>query len=1743
MNRIYQGRVARVEIPIQITLPQKGKGKPKIETQWLLFHRDPVRAQHLTRRVPELLEKIESEIAGRAVLSKEERAQRPKSKELQEYELLRAEQREQWHEALWQHHQLFQDAVNYYTVALAAMAEGALDKTGANTAMADFAVQVRDRWNSFAHKGKERTGLRQSLCRTLVLLDDEKATWEVCTKIILDGASKHFPERKDAKGIDVFHRVIEEMFPEKSRGLNPQKMSNSDWPWLCWTSATGETPAKSFYRKNRGIHDFLSELFNANEHGLASLAKKPVADTFLTSIEQTDDESEPSEVAASTHAQADELTKEGADGVEKFTGVEAVNKLRACLITAKKLLTDDTFKMDFALMGGNIGEADAVFERIEKALADKEKECKEKPESLWFQKWNTGGKDKDNLRVELFVLFGFDGGSAFTAALLKARVKKFHLDRLRKTDLAGYVAIVDKYGLCGPIEREHERVNGKEPFKIVADVRVKAKKALSDESFQKTARDKPHADYIQEIRDKNDNIVFPGFTAIRRFATPKEETATDGERKLVFRPWKIGATEWKNFEFAAFEEALKSPNQIKKKTEERTKERKKLEAIEKLYKGRGREKATDEDGEEEGHLPGFKDDDRFGVIEALHKTLAVEDGTEPDKTYEYGFSQAALRGYEELCAEWNKHITPDEPFSEEKAKKLRDEVLKDHQRNHRDDVGAVRLFEELLKKPNWCLWRTPTTTQETWRKANNHSTNILRDYLRYQEVVERIAALNKKVNYTPADASLSRRLFDFKAGAQGGFSHGVDKENGDLWFATQIAVKNAGGKLRKQDVRIHYSAPRLLRDASRVLSEDEKLNEANWMPPIMRALGIEEIAKHDFSKHAVSLMPDWKPGTRSSEPDRMLLNFVLTLKEDDFVGRLRKAIKREIWPWPRQFNVNGDFNDATLRWPHEDWEKAQKWKDFPKTDGKPVKWFEQASLTSFRFVSVDLGQKQAGAYALMEASCCLSGGDRAKARYIGSVGEGMNRRDWYARVLTKGLLKLPGENAEVFRPEYINGKPVKGTGKFREELSGSAGRKATDIESAQTITLLTDLQQLDLLDEDCRDAVTLQKRLMFPDQNAKLLVALRRVQSFAGRLHRWCWFLNTKGERKDHAQRQRTAIKEIAEADPHPWLSASTHEAAKNLYEQVKDKKEAVMPTPDPRIAGTLAKQLDWLMENLPATLEIIANRVYHSRGGHFVWSKHPDKTDCHLLGFKEWNELERKNLRKDELMLAGQRGLSIDRIEQMEELRKRCQSLNQMARRTVGEPPLKSRDDSIPDPCPAILAKLDSIKEQRRNQTAHMILTEALGLRLREPAELTTEAEWELAEAKDQHGEYEKADFKGCPILTDKPNDWRGIIDFIVIEDLSRYRTTQGRAPRENSRLMKWCHRAIRDKLKEMCQPFGIPLVETPAAYSSRFCSRSGVAGFRATELSPSMLNESKWRWRAKKHDDGKEETKEQRERREKWEAVFADVRNINEGRDGITKGKKYRTLLVPDAGGSVFIPISALNEHYQRPAKDSSKPKLARPMVQYVQVNLEMNQCKFPRLIHADINAAVNLGLRAVANPKVWSIHSRLRSEREVGSPIAAKTKKAKRGKKGAPTVNEPFDVPFEEIKPDEFFAKEKRKHGSRAEAKGVKIVILSAERAIAKSTKADDEQVRRHWLEVAQKKTPKASDSRHPNFFADTANFFRTHWGAAKLQPLLPGDTHPAHLVSGKALWGYVKNQEWKHTAAINSARLTDWKRDSQ
>jgi hypothetical protein len=123
------------------------------------------------------------------------------------------------------------------------------------------------------------------------------------------------------------------------------------------------------------------------------------------------------------------------------------------------------------------------------------------------------------------------------------------------------------------------------------------------------------------------------------------------------------------------------------------------------------------------------------------------------------------------------------------------------------------------------------------------------------------------------------------------------------------------------------------------------------------------------------------------------------------------------------------------------------------------------------------------------------------------------------------------------------------------------------------------------------------------------------------------------------------------------------------------------------------------------------------------------------------------------------------------------------------------------------------------------------------------------------------------------------------------------------------------------------------------------------------------------------------------KWvQELIRQVNKLNEGRDG----KPPRTLLAPLAGGPIFVPIvDQLNGADIQPA-----------------------------LAQADINAAINLGLRAIADPRLWSIHPRCRTQRQ-GNQILTREKR-KFGEKGQPlTAHRADGVKTDDTRNPNFFA----------------------------------------------------------------------------------------------------------------------------
>lgn len=1122
----------------------------------------------------------------------------------------------------------------------------------------------------------------------------------------------------------------------------------------------------------------------------------------------------------------------------------------------------------------------------------------------------------------------------------------------------------------------------------------KDKTAAEDAIADARVGDHPHFDYFTNL------ALVPG---------------VDGDRET--------RAVWFEYDLAAFIEALKAPHRYYQDTLKREAAAEGLRRRIASMDGRGCEASGDDEASEP--LPGFEGDERIRLLQIIVrdrlKWVAEAEGWDVDsEEREYTIRERTLRGFGEIKRRW-RAAAEDGSATENHLLK----ILAAEQTEHRDDFGSSELYRELAKPMFHPIWRDEGT--QPW-----HAEDPLRAWLAYNDLKAELVDKERPIRFTPAHPEYSPRFFIFpkrseskpKKGERIARKPGLlsRHEPGQLAFTAGIVLPTDRG-LAPKVARIQYAAPRLCRDRIRT-SGDSDLHEAPWVQPMMAALGLAESPERvNFANCRITLEP--------ANPCDIQLVFPLEVGAE----RIKKAVA-PAFSWERQFNKQPEgvgFCNASLRWPHE-----------KQPSKAPTPWHKE--VDEFRSIAVDLGQRNAGAYARI----CVRSGRNPGKRPSRAIGETDGKR-WRAELERAGQFRLPGEDARIWRERSkLDARRPDDSGlgfDFREELWGDRGRPARDWEADDTAELM---RLLEAPPEDERHSILndgWRRELSFPEQNDKLLIAMRRFQSRIARLHRWCWMLGGNDRQKD------IAWTEITECEDARLAPADLRMAAEKR---------------DPRVKEGLERQLRERIELAPDILMRIANRVLPLRGRSWRWERHPSSTPGNTLHhlIQSGPPLDSG---KRPVWLRGQRGLSLRRIEQIEELRKRFQSLNQSLRREVGGKAPIRRDEAVPDTCPDLLEKLSNLKEQRINQTAHLILAEALGLRLAPPAP----DKKALRQRQDQHGAYEK--------ILDGQGRWIGVADFIVVENLSRYRASQGRAPRENSRLMKWCHRAVRDKLTQLCEVFGLPVVETPAAYSSRFCSRSGVPGFRAAEVAAGFTKHGQWRWIAAKKDERGRPTGEA-------QRLVALDRQLAEAQVALEKalvGERHpgpfpkRTLLVPSAGGGIFVPIV-----------DAVK-------------GAEMQ----PALAQADVNAAINLALRAVADPRVWGIYPRLRT-------ICAGTGQTDKGKRAANRTPCTDGM--------RLLAREKRRYGE----KGPAITV--------------------HRLGSAGK-----NDTAQPNFFADLAGLAsvaqklgsesREHrwlcdeWTTAEIR----GEEGAPALVHGKSFWGCVKAAQWSRIQEINGRRLTKWR----
>lgn len=978
-----------------------------------------------------------------------------------------------------------------------------------------------------------------------------------------------------------------------------------------------------------------------------------------------------------------------------------------------------------------------------------------------------------------------------------------------------------------------------------------------------------------------------------------------GKRGYVFRaftalpawnPESPGTPVWKEFDIAAFKEALKSLNQFNQKTEER-------EASELDLRGRiaiqlgspvaGWKPRKNEDGEE-ARAPEPLDKNLFQLARELEHDL-TEDladsvlGEERHYTFgeaEYRFrdgewrvSTSALRGYRDLAEQWRKLL---HKHGEALTQQMLEDAVKDYQRDDKNKktIGSVPLFLRLCERKYWPLWQDAHEDSD----VDSGRRSFLSEVASFHRTLRDFERSLEPINLTPAEPHHSRRLYIFSDAAKVAFGETAK----GCTVECAIAFEPGVHETREQRVRLRYSGKRLLRDELQGGDAGSR-----WLQPMTRALGLtlpNDEEKAEFES-AVSLMPDTvasRPGR--VEAPRFLLNFPVTLDPSWIHAGLGKAAR-----WQGQFNGTRD-KSLHLHWPGTINEKVK---------GGDSPWWRNPEVIAngFTCFSVDLGQRSAGAWALLRVTGFdpreRGSGTKRPVREIGRDGE----QTWFAEVTGTGMLRLPGEDQRV----------LDSNGKSGVEFHGKAGRNACEKEWQSA----RDLAQA-LLGKPDDWVGTSAAEKSFPEQSDSLIALAGRRLTRLNTFHRWSCF---DPDRPEVAARREKMIERLIEELGH-WSDDDVSSWADLVREgDIKSFRER---------AG---HEFDRLRDALESHLTAIANRVVPLRDRSWRWEKFKSASNGGLHG-----KLRDTGLRLTESMtwIRGQRGLSLARIEQVENLRRLFLRYNRSFDREAGKPAKFGHEDRgrrSGEPCQLLLDKLDRMKEQRVNQTAHLILANALGLRLK-----THDIDRATRVAKDIHGEYEKI-----------PD--RAPVDFIVIENLDRYLTSQGRAPSENSRLMKWAHRSVRDKIKMLAEePFGIPVLETAAAFSSRFCALTGIAGDRCEEraeidqyLKDSLLRRSQQAPRIGQASP--EDWKTLLEQFSELETLNADWKRTPKPQ---RKAKKPpRTLFLPKRGGPLFLD-----------AGDNVMNTLPR---------------------QADVNAAINIGLRAVAAPEALDILHKIRTERD--------------------------------------------------------------------------------------------------------------------------------------------------------------------
>jgi IS605 OrfB family transposase len=233
-----------------------------------------------------------------------------------------------------------------------------------------------------------------------------------------------------------------------------------------------------------------------------------------------------------------------------------------------------------------------------------------------------------------------------------------------------------------------------------------------------------------------------------------------------------------------------------------------------------------------------------------------------------------------------------------------------------------------------------------------------------------------------------------------------------------------------------------------------------------------------------------------------------------------------------------------------------------------------------------------------------------------------------------------------------------------------------------------------------------------------------------------------------------------------------------------------------------------------------------------------------------------------------------------------------------------------------ATIEALDRLREQRVRQLASRIAEAALGIGSENPLH------WEAGRRRPTR-RIPDPRFAPCHA--------------VVIENLTHYRPDQTRTRRENRQLMTWSSSKVKKYLTEECELYGLYLCEVPANYTSRQDSRTGAPGVRCVDVPVAVFMNSVW-WRKARMSAHK--------RDEAGKATARDqlLLKLEQQWQSKTPEELWAagTLRLIQPGGEIFV-----SSDLRSPAAKG---------------------------LHADLNAAANIGLRALTDPewpgKYWYV-----------------------------------------------------------------------------------------------------------------------------------------------------------------------------